>query len=36
MDMKDLESAVRKLIETIYEAKYNRLLSVIETKTYDD
>jgi hypothetical protein len=31
MDTKDLESAVRKLIEDIYEAKYNRLLTVKET-----
>jgi len=35
MDMKDLESAVRKLIEDIYEAEYNRLLSVVETKTWN-
>ena len=35
MDTKDLELAVRNLIETIYEAKYNRLLSVVETHTFD-
>ena len=35
MDTKDLELAVRNLIEKIYEAKYNRLLTVEETKTWD-
>ena len=35
MDMKDLESAVRELIEQIYEAKYTRPLYVKELQRWD-
>ena len=35
MDMKDLESAVRELIETIYEVKYTRPLYVKELKRWN-